>query len=217
MNDIDALHRRIVSVEARQHAVLKELLQWMLGQRSHGAGLHIRGQARFNADLMFGQVVHQGRILYRFDPMTDALRAQLADGLPDTFRSGRFASVDGNMPASVAGLIKMVEEQRAREAQLITGQIQRGDALAVGEQRRQLFLTGRFTEGAAQNADQAGVDLKIAAAFTYARDHRLYYAVDRKLMGHRHIAGREAQLNVVQAIARGVFDVLVCHATAGFQ
>ncbi|KXA23892.1 hypothetical protein HMPREF3197_03408 [Klebsiella pneumoniae] len=36
-------------------------------------------------------------------------------------------------------------------------------------------------------------------------------------MGHRHIAGREAQLNVVQAISRRVFDVLIRHAATGFQ
>lgn len=48
-------------------------------------------------------VVHQGWILYRFNPMADALRAQLTYGLPDTFRAGRFARVDGDMPPGVAG------------------------------------------------------------------------------------------------------------------
>lgn len=48
-------------------------------------------------------------------------------------------------------------------------------------------------------------------------NYRLYHAVDRQPVGHRHIAGREAQLNVVQAISRRVFDVLIRHAATGFQ
>ena len=87
----------------------------------------------------------------------------------------------------------------------------------MGEQRRQLFLTGGFAEGAAQNTDQPGVDLEIAASLLNPGNYRLYHAVDRQPVGHRHIAGREAQLNVVQAISRRVFDVLIRHAATGFQ
>lgn len=81
--------------------MLKELLQRMLGRGGHGAGLHVRGQAGFNPDAVLGRSP-SGLILYRFNPMADALRAQLTNGLPDTFRAGRFARVDGDMPPGVA-------------------------------------------------------------------------------------------------------------------
>ncbi len=56
-----------------------------------------------------------------------------------------------------------------------------------------------------------------AAPFTYASDNCLNHAVDGKLVGHRHIARREAQLDIVQAIARGIFHVFVRHAATSFQ
>ncbi len=89
--------------------------------------------------------------------MADALRAQLTNGLPDTFRAGRFARVHGDMPPGVAGRLNGCGTTYP-EAELIAGEVEGCDALAVGEQRRQLFLTGGFAEGAAQNTDQPGVD-----------------------------------------------------------
>ena len=87
----------------------------------------------------------------------------------------------------------------------------------MGEQGRKLLFAGRFAKGAAQNADQAGLNVKVAAAFFNASDHRFDYARDRQLVGHRHIARRETQFNVVQAVASGIFEVFISDAAAGFQ
>ena len=36
-------------------------------------------------------------------------------------------------------------------------------------------------------------------------------------MRHRHVARGETQLNVMQTLARGVFHILISHATAGIK
>ncbi|MNV93203.1 hypothetical protein D3C71_1878650 [compost metagenome] len=83
---------------------------------------------------MLRQVIHQCRIFYRFNPVADALCTQLTDRLPDAFWASGFTGMNGNAQACVTSTVEMAEEQAAREAQLITGQIQRGNAVAVGQQ-----------------------------------------------------------------------------------
>lgn len=112
---------------------------------------------------------------------------------------------------------EVIHKQVSREAQLIPGEVEGGDAVAVGEQSLKLFLTGRLAEGAAQDADQAGFDVKVAAAFFHSGDHRLDNAGNGQLVSHRHIAWRETQFDVVQAVARGIFEVFIGDAAAGLQ
>ena len=215
--DLDALNRRIVGVDRCQHAVAQEGGQRMLRQRRHGAGLDVGGQAGFDADAVFRQEVHQCRIFDRFHPVTDTLGAQLADRLPDAFRAGGFARVHGDAQAGVARAVEVVEEQAAGEAQLIARQIQRGNAVAVRQQPFQFLQTGGLAKGAAHDADQANVDVAIAAARTDPVDHCFHHAGDRQLVLHRHVVRGKTQLGVVQAGVGGVFDVFVGHAAAGVQ
>ena len=112
---------------------------------------------------MLGQVVHQGWISTALTPMADALRAQLTNGLPDTFRAGRFARVDGDMPPGVAGLVKWLRNNTRKPSSSPA----RSRAVMPSwwaSSACQLFLTGGFAEGAAQNTDQPGVDLEIAVS-----------------------------------------------------
>ncbi len=87
----------------------------------------------------------------------------------------------------------------------------------MGQQRLQLLNAGVFAEGAAQNTDQASLDVKGLAALAHALNDRFNDARDRQAVGHCHIAGGEAQLNIVQPVACGIFHILKRHAAAGVQ
>ncbi|MNC53075.1 hypothetical protein D3C75_1024600 [compost metagenome] len=149
--------------------------------------------------------------------MTNTLGAQLTDRLPDALRPCGFTGMHGDVPACVASAVKVGEEQTAREAQLITRQIDGGDVIPVRQQRFQLLQARRFAKGTAHDANQTCFNIKSFAAFAHTCNYRFNHTLDRQLVGHRHIAWREAQLNVVQAIAGRIFDVLIRHTTAGIQ
>ncbi len=87
----------------------------------------------------------------------------------------------------------------------------------MGQQRLQLLNAGVLAKGAAQNTDQTRLDVKGLTALTHALNDRFNDARDRQAMGHCHIAGGEAQLNIVQPVTCGIFHVLKRHATAGLQ
>ena len=70
---------------------------------------------------MLGEVIHQRTIFNGFNAVTNTLSAQLFNGLPDAFWSRGFARMHGNMPAGVACLVEMGQEQTARESQFVTG------------------------------------------------------------------------------------------------
>ena len=105
----------------------------------------------------------------------------------------------------------------AREAQFITGQIQCGDTVAVGQQRVKLFFTGGLAEGPAHDANQTCFNVKCFTTFFYTGNHRFDYTSNRQLVRHRHIAWRKTQLNVMQAIAGSIFDIFIGNAAAGIQ
>ncbi|SQI93955.1 Uncharacterised protein [Klebsiella oxytoca] len=217
MDNIDALDGGVVGINAGQHAVLEESFQRMPGQRRHGAGLDIGGQTGLNADALRGEIVHQRRVLHRLHTVADAFGSQLANGLPDAFRTGGFACMDRDPPARIARAAEVLHKQIPREAKFIAGEVEGGNAVAVGEQSFELFLARRFAEGAAQNTDQTGFNVKVAAAFFYPSDHRFDDARYRQLVGHRHIARRETQFDVMQSVARGIFKVFIGNAAAGIQ
>ena len=197
--------------------MLEEGFQRVLRQRCYGAGLNVRRQARLNPDTLLRQEIHQGAVFYRLHAVTDTFGAQLADGLPDAFRASRFTRVHGNVPAGIARAVEVGEEQAAREAQLVTGEIDGGDGIAMGQQRFQLLQAGGFTERTAHDADQASLNVEGFTPFADAFNDGFHDACNGQVVGHRHVARREAQLDVVQAVAGGIFDVLKRHAAAGIQ
>ncbi|MNN64467.1 hypothetical protein D3C81_1799080 [compost metagenome] len=119
------------------------------------------------------------------------------------------------MPARVARTVEMREKQAAGEAKFITRQIDGGDLIAMGQQRFQLLQTGRFAEGTAHNANQIRLYVKRLTAFAHACDNRFHHAVDGQIVGHRHIAWGKTQFDIMQAIARRIFNIFERHATAG--
>lgn len=121
MNDIHSLHAGIVSVNAGTNAMLKERFQRMCSQIRHGAGLNIGGQTGFNTNLLLGEKIHQRPIFNGFYAMSNTLRPQFTNRLPDAFRSGSFACMDGNMPARITRAVEMRKEQTSRETKFITG------------------------------------------------------------------------------------------------
>ena len=149
--------------------------------------------------------------------MADAFRTQFANGLPDAFRTGSFSGVHRNVPACVTRAVEMGQEQAAGEAQFITGKVKRGDPIAVRQQRFQLLQTRGLAEGPAHDADQLRLHAKGFTAFMYASDDRFHHASNRQLMCHCHVARRKTQFYIVQAIARGVFDIFKRDAATGVE
>ncbi|MOA33586.1 hypothetical protein D3C78_1548930 [compost metagenome] len=139
MFNFNALYGRVIGIDRRHNAVAQELRQRMLRQRRHGAGLNVGRQTRFDTDAMFGEEVHQCRILNRFHAMANTFGTQFADRLPDAFRTRGFTCVYGDAQAGVAGAVEVAEEQAAREAQFVAGQIQCGNTVAVRQQAFQLL------------------------------------------------------------------------------
>ena len=149
--------------------------------------------------------------------MTDTLGTEFANRLPDALRACGFTGVNGDMPARVTSTVEVVQEQAAGEAQFVARQIQRGDMVAMRQQAVQLRHARLFTEGAAQNADKTSVNAVVTAALTHAVNHGFHHAGYRQVVGHRHIARRETQFHIMQAVARGIFHIFIRHAAAGFQ
>ena len=123
----------------------------------------------------------------------------------------------GNVPAGIARAVEVGEEQTAREAQLVTGEVDGGDGIAMGQQRFQLLQAGGFTERTAHNANQTGLNVEGFTSFAHAFNHGFHHACNGQAVGHRHIARREAQLDVMQAVTGRIFNVLKRHAAAGIQ
>lgn len=121
MNDIHSLYAGIVSVNAGTNAMLKERFQRMCRQLCHGAGLNIGGQTGFNTNLLLGEKIHQRPIFNGFYAMSNTLRTQFTNRLPDAFRPGSFACMDGNMPARITRAVEVRKEQTSRETKFITG------------------------------------------------------------------------------------------------
>ncbi len=103
----------------------------MVRQRRNGAGLDIGREAGLNTDAMLGKKIHQRAVFNRFYAMADTLGAQLADRLPDAFRTSRFTRMHRYAETGVARLRKVAEELAAGKAQLIARQIDGGDVIAV--------------------------------------------------------------------------------------
>ena len=74
-----------------------------------------------------------------------------------------------------------------RETELIAGQIEGGNTVAVRQQGVQLFFTGGFAKGATHNANQARINVKRATAFFHPGNHRFNHAVNRQTVVHCHI------------------------------
>lgn len=53
--------------------------------------------------------------------MSNTLRTQFTNRLPDAFRPGSFACMDGNMPARITRAVEVRKEQTSRETKFITG------------------------------------------------------------------------------------------------
>ncbi len=166
---------------------------------------------------MLSQEVHQGAIFHRFNTVANTLGTQFTDGLPDAFRTRRFTRMNGNMPAGITCAVEMREEQAAREAQFIPGQVDCGDRVTMRQQRFQLLQTGRFAEGTAHDANQTGLHIEGFTPFTDTFNHSFNHACNRQTVGHRHIAWREAQFDIMQAITGGIFDVLKGDTATGIQ
>ncbi len=187
----------------------------MFGQARHRGGLDVGGEAGLDADAVLGQIGHQGRILNRFDTVANTFGTQLANGLPHALGAGCFTGVHGDAHACIAHLAEVVDKEFSREAQLVTGQIDGDQLVAMGQTGGQLLIALLGAEGAAHDADQVGLDAEVTAARGHAVDDGFHHTLRVQLMGHRHIGRAEAQLCIVDTGAQQVFYVLVGNPAAG--
>ncbi|MNH13201.1 hypothetical protein D3C79_727670 [compost metagenome] len=147
--------------------------------------------------------------------MTDTLGAEIANGLPHALGAGRFTGVHRHPHARIPHLAEVVGEQFPREAQLITGQIDGDQLVAMGQAGCQLLVALFGAEGAAHDADQVGLDAEVAAAGGHAVYDGFHHALRMQLVGHRHVGGAEAQFCIVDAGAQQIFHVFVGDPAAG--
>ena len=132
---VDGADAWIVGVERYQQPTFQKEMSGVAGIVRYGARLYIAGQAGLDADAMLGHMVHKGGILGRRDGVPDALGAQLAESLPDAVWTGRFACMNGDLPADVSCLMEVLGEQLAGPIGFVSGQIQGDQAIAPGQER----------------------------------------------------------------------------------
>ena len=72
--NIDGADARVIGINGSRDAVLQEGLERMGSVIGHSGGLHVAGEVGFDADLMFGQILHENRIRQGMHGMPDAIR-----------------------------------------------------------------------------------------------------------------------------------------------
>ncbi len=111
----------------------------------------------------------------------------------------------------------MIDEQGAREVELVTREIQCGDPVGTGEQRIELLAARFHAIRAAEHADRADRHAGLAGGFIEALEHHRGHRGRIERMRQRHEPRAEAHLEVIESLRLAIEHALVRHAPAGIE
>jgi len=204
----------IVCVDGGEETVVEEEGERMLGERCDGAGLDVTRGTAFDADAVFSEKIDEAGVFGCADSVSDAGGTEKSDGVPDAFGSGGFAGVDGDTETGVAHAVEVISEKTGREAGFVAGEVD-GDEMLLESQKGIKFAAADFgPERAAEDADQFGGNIKIAAGGSDAVGYSLDDGGRRDAVRLSHKVGAEAEFDIVESLGMCIGDVFVSDAAA---
>ena len=215
MGQIDTADFGVIRVDAGEQPLGEKLAEWVTGEIWHGAGLDIAREVGLDADAALAQHRHHARIIHRSHRVTDARGAEFFHRLHNTCRAGRLSSMHSDLPTCIAALFEMLHKKPGRFGGLVAGQVQSHEVLFVIEEREK-FLPGQpRAKGAREDADEIQANPEIRLALPGALDHGFNNLRRIQVVMRGHEARAEPQLDVANALARGVLPIFLGHTATG--
>ena len=150
-------------------------------------------------------------------PVSDPLGTEPLNGMTDPGWAGRLARVDGHVPLGLAATAEVLLKQLAGPGRLIAGEIERGDLLAVDEQRIELARAGFGPEGTRHDPDHSGGESVVTLGRSHATENGLDDGRRIESVRARHEERAETQLEPLESLGSGVLDRFGGYALAGLQ
>src|SRR5438105_13143000 len=117
------------------------------------ACLNITGQVRFDPDSFCEKKIQQSGILHCTHAVTNSLRAEQSDRIPNALWTRAFAGVNGHMPTGIAAAPKMFGKKLRRKICFVAGEIERDDVLALSQERVEFDMRRLRSISATQNSN----------------------------------------------------------------
>ena len=215
MDQINPADHWIIGIDASQQTLIKEPPERMTGETWHRAGLDIAREVGLDADAALAQHLHHSGIIDRPDRVTNARGAKFFDRLDDALGTRRLAGMNSDLPPGIASFFEMLGKKPGWFGSLVAREVERHEFLLVVEEGVEFLPRQAGTESACENADEVGADAEIPLALTNSLDNRLDDPRGIQVVVRGHEARAESQLDIADALARGVLHIFIGHAAAG--
>src|SRR2546423_1741638 len=117
------------------------------------ACLNITCQVRFDPDSFCEKKIQQSGILHCTHAVTNPLRAEQSDRIPNALWTRAFAGMNGHMPTGIAAASKMFGKKLRRKICFVAGEIERDNFFALAQERSELNPCCLHSVSAAQNSN----------------------------------------------------------------
>ena len=215
IGQIDTADSGVIRVDAGEQPLSEKLAKRVAGEIWHGAGLDIAREVRLNADAAVAQHRYHGRIIHRPDRVSDACGAEFFHRIHNTRRPGRLSSMHSDLPTRIAPGFKMIHKKPSRLGGLVARQVQSHEMLFVIEKREEFLPRHPWAKGARENANEIHTNTEIRFALPGALDHSLNNPRGIQVVVGGHETRAEPQLDVANALARGVLHIFIGHTATG--